>query len=327
MITSVAAPAIERPSCPLCGGQTTSPFQDGLRDLLANKPGEFALVRCSGCSLAFLSPRPVREGIGFYYEGVYEASAERLQTGVLAGLADRARLRALRTRAAIGPGHRHLEVGCGFGAFVVRLARVTGASAVAIDFGQAQIDSVRRRAAAAGVSVEARQGELASQALPAASFRSASLLHYLEHGYDPLADLRTVHHLLEAGGAVVVEVPSVEATGLRLFGRFWAAHLAPQHLTTWSHATLARALRDAGFRDVRVRDGYLPFLLLLSLLQWWHWNIGGASRFKGNVLVANLFSALFFLTFGIPLLLLDLAVGPLLALAGRGEVIRATAVK
>ena len=323
----MSAPATERSACPLCGAEGAAPFLDGLRDLLAAKPGEFALVRCLACSLVRLSPRPVREGIGFYYEGVYEGSAEKLQTGVLAGLADRARLRDLRKRTAIRPGDRHLEVGCGFGAFVVRLARTTGASAVAIDFGKAQIESVTRRAAEARVAIDARQGELAGQDLPAGAFRSASLLHYLEHGYDPLADLRSAHRLLADGGAVVVEVPSVDALGLALFGKFWAAHLAPQHLTAWSHVTLARALRDAGFREVRVRDGYLPFLLLLSLLQWWHWNIGGASRFKGNPLVANLFSALFFLLFGIPLLALDLVAGPLIAFCRRGEVLRATAVK
>lgn len=127
--------------------------------------------------------------------------------------------------------------------------------------------------------------------------------------------------------AIVVEVPNVDALGHRWFGRFWAAHLAPQHLTAWSAATLTRALREAGFRDVRVRGAYLPFLLLLSLLQWWHWNVGGASRFKGNVLIANAGSAIFFLLFGVPLALLDLLLGPILARTARAEVIRATAIK
>lgn len=321
-MTSTAPPA-EQPACPLCTGRDAEPFLDGLRDLLASKPGEFALVRCRACALTFLSPRPVREGIGFYYAGVYAESAEKLQTGFLAGLADRARLRDLRSRIAIRAGDRHLEVGSGFGAFVVRLCRATGASAVAIDFGAPQVASVRRRSAAAGVTIDARQGELAAMDLPASSFRSASLLHYLEHGYDPLSDLRTVHRVLADDGAVVIEVPSADAFGLSAFGRFWAAHLAPQHLTTWSHATLDRALRDSGFRDVRVRDGYLPFLLLLSFLQWWHWNLGGAS--KRNVVVSTALSVLFFVLFGIPLAFLDLVAGPLLALAGRGEVLRATA--
>src|SRR5436189_6413071 len=82
-LEAVTAPALERPACPLCGGREAAPWIDGLRDLLKQKPGEFAVVRCASCTLAYLSPRPAREAIGLYYEGVYEASAEKPQTGFL----------------------------------------------------------------------------------------------------------------------------------------------------------------------------------------------------------------------------------------------------
>lgn len=323
---SASAPSFERPACPLCGGADAQPACAPLRDLLQRKPGEFGLVRCVSCSLLFLSPRPTRETIGFYYEGVYETpAAERMQTGILAGLGNRRRLAALLARRAPGRGERHLDVGCGYGDFALRLARRTGARVLAIDFGAAQIESVRRRAEAEGLPVETRQGTLLAEALPARAFHGASMLHYLEHTYDPIAELRHVREALSDGAAIVVEVPSARALGLAITGPYWAAHIAPQHLVLWSHDTLRRALETAGFRDVRIRDGWIPFLLPLSFAQWWHWNLGGASRVPAGL--SHLLSLAAFLLLVVPLLAGELLAGPLLARAGRGEVLRATAIR
>lgn len=57
-------------ACALCGDRASTPLGPS-RDRFHALPGEFALVRCAGCGLVRLSPRPVREGIGFYYPPQY----------------------------------------------------------------------------------------------------------------------------------------------------------------------------------------------------------------------------------------------------------------
>lgn len=57
--------------CVLCGADGTEAMVPRAVDRLHRLPGEFAFVRCTGCGLARLSPRPLPSEIGFYYPSDY----------------------------------------------------------------------------------------------------------------------------------------------------------------------------------------------------------------------------------------------------------------
>lgn len=321
------APSPEEASCTLCGADRGTRLLS-LSDAVWGRPGEFSLSRCEACGAAYLSPRPPRDAIGFYYRDLYRGDGlkfeEQLQYSGIAGVLNRRRLADLFRRRRPVPGERHLDVGCGVGALVIRLARATGATAVGVDFDLNAVETLARHGD--GLPVEAYDGTLAQQDFPDASFATCSMIHFLEHSYDPHAELSRAHALLSDGGAIVVEVPSDDSLARRVFGRYWFPHLAPQHLTLFSKKTLVRSMEAAGFRDVRVKDAFAPLVWISSFVLAWHHTLGGKSRWAKNVF-ARLFTLLFALAFVLPMFALDVLLALSLPLLGRGDHIRATGVK
>lgn len=320
------APPLEKGRCPVCASPRPERALLPLRDTIWGRAGEFALVDCAPCGHRWLSPRPVPEHMSFYYRELWgDPRAERLQWGPIARGLNRLRLRALLREMPLTPDDHHLEVGFGLGAFLLLVARRTGAKVTGIDMDPMAVEFVARRAKVLGIRVDLRTGALespSSKDLP--TLASAGLMHVVEHLYEPVRELARVREHLRPGGCVLVEVPSAHAFGARVFGRWWVGQVAPQHLSLFSRASLERALTDAGYRDVRVRDAFIPGLLVLSAVIWWHWNLGGGSRHERNPLFL-LLALVMALTAGPLLLLLDLLAAPLFALAGYGEVLRATA--
>ena len=87
-------------TCDLCGSAAYRLLLGGVSDRLHRLPGEFNLIRCSGCSLVRLSPRPDAASIPAYYPGEYYAFRVAPPAGVpdrpLAHLRDAVRDAALR---------------------------------------------------------------------------------------------------------------------------------------------------------------------------------------------------------------------------------------
>jgi ubiquinone/menaquinone biosynthesis C-methylase UbiE len=321
------APSPEEAPCTLCGAERRTRLL-AVSDAVWGRPGEFSLSRCEACGSAYLSPRPPRDAIGFYYRDLYRGDGlkfeEQLQYSGIASVLNGRRLADLFRRRRPKPGERHLDVGCGVGALVVRIARATGATAAGVDFDPNAVETLARRGEK--LPVEGYEGTLAQQSFAEGSFATCSMIHFLEHSYDPKAELALAHRLLADGGAIVVEVPSDDSLARRVFGRYWFPHLAPQHLTLFSKASLVRSLEGAGFRDVRVKDAFAPLVWISSFVLAWHHTLGGKSRWARNFF-ARLFTLVFALVFVLPMFVLDVVLALLLPLAGRGDHIRATGVK
>ena len=59
---------------------------------------------------------------------------------------------------------------------------------------------------------------------------------------------------------------SIDSLARKFFRRFWLPYLAPQHITLFSRQSLAAALGEAGFEDVRVHDSYAPLVWTISFM-------------------------------------------------------------
>jgi len=268
-------------ACPVCGAAERTPLETGLTDRVHGiAPGTWTLVRCRNCGCGFLDPRPTPESVGRAYAGDYitHAAPERepVPAGALAhtrrrirnGYVNRRYGLRLRPASPLGrfvpalpplraetdrnfrhlslpePGAPLLDIGCGNGAAVIRLADYGwGAVGHEID------PEAAAEARTAGAYVHDKPLEwLADER--AGHYAAVTLSHVIEHVHEPVAFLATLRRLLRPGGVVWLATPNLDSGGRRRYGRDWLALDPPRHLVLFTRDSLRRALTGAGFVDV-----------------------------------------------------------------------------
>lgn len=276
----VTEPAAAARACALCGRSGT-PLHTALGDRLFDVEGTWSLLRCSGCSLVWLDPRPAH--LGELYDRYYtHDSSDAVEGG--ASLLRRVVNRGIpAARMGYPPAHggdplerwlghllawigpireiaehgvmwlpvsrrgRLLDVGCGSGLFLERMR----------DFGW-QVAGVEPDAAAARAALE-RLGddvlivsEIDDPAIAAETFDAVTLSHVIEHVPDPVATLRQCRDRLAPDGSLICVTPNSGGLGAQSFGASWLHWDPPRHLNVFDPETLERAIRDAGLEVERV---------------------------------------------------------------------------
>ena len=180
------------------------------------------------------------------YDALVGAVARRLNEGILAA-------------AAVGPGSRVLEIGCG-PAHLSGAAAARGARAVGLDVAQAMVERARRRYPA----VEVRRGT--AEDLPFADGRFDAVLGNLVvlHLARPRAAVVEAARVLSPGGRLVLttwDLPErCRLLGVMLEALAAAGARAPAEIPSgpgffqFAHdAAFAELLSSAGLRGVSVR--------------------------------------------------------------------------
>lgn len=146
----------------------------------------------------------------------------------------RLRQRLLR-EAALQPGHRVLDIGCGTGTLAILASRSSPGSSIAgIDPDEMALTRARRKARRAGVDVRFDAGRAGALPCPDASL-------------DRVLSSFMFHHLSASEkGAMLEEVRRVLKPGGRL-------HLQ-DFVPAGGHDRALRRLSDAGFSDARLED-------------------------------------------------------------------------
>ena len=247
----------------------------------------FRVVRCPGCGLAWVSPRPGPQDIGRYYPDTYswrpesqgaEPAVHRLERWYRFHLL-RYETRQLLANTDLGPGDAVLDVGCSSGDRMLVLKQA-GLAPWGVEVSPAA-DFARDR-----LGLDVRRGTLEEARFDDARFRAATLHNVLEHVHDPRRLLAEARRVLAPGGWLVVQVPSAASLQARLFGRRWAAVDVPRDLYYYTPALLARLLEIAGFEVAAVvhRTSFLhPPTAVVSLLPWadpqrfWNAEAGGSA--------------------------------------------------
>jgi 2-polyprenyl-3-methyl-5-hydroxy-6-metoxy-1,4-benzoquinol methylase len=270
-------------NCPLCGHHKTE-FLFKAYDRAYRLPGEFGTVKCGGCGLIRLSPRPSAESISNYYPENYGAYTARAATFASNGNGLKARLRsfvrdtvltslgygkATMTQkiarpllsklflkdAAFGYGEHFppfvengsaLDVGTGNGLVLSHLKNL-GWRVQGVDLSPHAAESAK-----ADYDIDVFVGHLQNAPFPLESFDYIHLSHVLEHFFDPVETMRKVESLLKPNGIVLIEVPNAESISARMSGKYWYGWDAPRHLYMFAPETLEKTLNAAGLKSSRM---------------------------------------------------------------------------
>lgn len=169
-------------------------------------------------------------------------------------------------RAAITPGASVLDVGCGFGLETERLALAAGPGGhvAGIDKSAGFIAEARRRAAAAGLTIDYRSGEAQNLPYADATFdvvRAERLLIYLEDWERAVTEMIRV---AKPGGALAFIEPEFDTTTVNLADRPVVRRVMAHEADTavvqgWLPGPLSAALADLRVNDVQVSTRVVVF--------------------------------------------------------------------
>lgn len=252
--------------CPLCpAGTASTSFLDCGDRLLDPAFHNYHLVRCSGCGLIYLGPRPaLRLAPAHHRQDGYDpflsisAAHTRFERTYLAARRWTSHWKRRLVRRLLPSGGKVLDVGCGTGEFLASIA------------GFCSVVGIEPEPAAAAwgherLGLDIRTGDFGSVELPAHSFQLITLWHALEHIPQPIAALARATSLLAPGGIVLVALPNVASFDARVYGANWVALDAPRHLWHFTPPTLDAAAQTAGLQ--RSGGGALPLDLFYNVLQ------------------------------------------------------------
>ncbi|MDQ2642205.1 MAG: class I SAM-dependent methyltransferase [Myxococcota bacterium] len=224
-------PEIERVSCNLCGDDAADELYRCKDYRFQVDSREWPVVRCRGCGLAYLNPRPTRDAIGRYYPEEFFGGRSR------DALAERYRIQTEYLQG-VPPGQL-LDVGCANGDWMQLMAE-RGWTV----FGLEPSENAQNPH-----GLEIRRGSFPEGAdFAPGSFDAITAWAVFEHLHDPLAAFRRASELLRPGGRLIALVTNINS----LFSRYSYREDVPRHLYFFSEQSLARFGHAASLRLVSV---------------------------------------------------------------------------
>jgi 2-polyprenyl-3-methyl-5-hydroxy-6-metoxy-1,4-benzoquinol methylase len=146
---------------------------------------------------------------------------------------------------AARPGGQVLDVGCGSGRMMRRLAEL-GWEVHGIDFDPKAVEVARNQ------GLDVRLGTLDEQSYDDGSFDAIVMNHVIEHVPDPLRLLESCKRVLKPGGKLVLATPNAWSWGHQRYGRSWRGLEPPRHLHIFTPQAIKRLAVDAGFTQLEV---------------------------------------------------------------------------
>lgn len=229
-------------ACPVCDGTAFEPLFEA---------GGEPFVRCRGCTLVLINPRPRRERLAATYDTQYSRGYMIKAPKKLR----RARRWVRRIHRRYVRAGRWLDVGCSAG-FVVKAAEEAGFEAHGID-----VESTGVRYAREVLGLEhVRRGWLGDDDYPPAHFDVITLYDVIEHVPDLDALLRRLARLLAPAGVMEVRTPDLGHFRVPRALETWPEIKPSEHLYYFSRETLARLLARHGLAIVSRRPSLKPGL-------------------------------------------------------------------
>jgi SAM-dependent methyltransferase len=272
------APAVR---CPACGSAQDEArvLLEG-RDRLTGAPGDFEVVACAECGLAFTEPRLGPEDFATYYPESYSAYVPRARMR-RRRLSIGERLDAIHLQAIVRfgpyrevwkrPPGRILDVGCSTGDLAAVFMRA-GWQAFGIEPSRQAVEFARE------AGVDAVNGTLDDAPWEDGHFDAIVFNHSLEHIDDPAAALAKSARLLRPGGLLAIAVPNFGSWHRRAFGSAWFQLDLPRHLQHFDRDSLGGLVRRTGLHPVAVSAASMRPSPLGSV----QYSLFGGMRYEGR---------------------------------------------
>lgn len=277
---------LEEIACPLCSCVERIHVLTG-RDNLCSVPGEFHVVRCTGCGHLYMNPRPAPESLAECYPaeyGPHQADPEPLPVphsaaapAVPAAVPLRPwYLRWLPLRhipglkslyswllddrsqpvppAAEHRGIRGLPSETPLRA--LELGCATGRYLQRLERagwtvrGVELSESASSRAILAGLDVHC--GVLETLPGDRCEFDLAAAWMVIEHVPDARGTLRELHRRLRPGGRLLFSIPNAGCWEPRVFGAAWYVWELPRHLHHFTPKSIRRLLTECGYTQIDI---------------------------------------------------------------------------
>lgn len=219
-------------ACVACGSARSRPL--GVKN-------EFDVVTCLECDSVYTPYSPWYTSSDFY-AGFY-LNADELSPPAFVN----ERLEEITAEfSGYRKNNRLLDIGCGAGN-LLQAARRNGWNAQGLDVSAGAVKHVR------GLGFDVFEGELQDAAFPSQHFDVITAAELLEHLVDPRPLLNEVARILRPGGLFWTTTPHARGLSGRLLGLDWRCVWPPEHLQLFSIRGLTKLLREAGFRELRIR--------------------------------------------------------------------------
>lgn len=224
---------------------------------LRRRVGRFSIVRCTQCYLERLEPQPTHAELHQLYTEMYFESSNPASPGyaaygamaaALTAAADK-QVRALPDANKVSPERKLLDVGCGYGTFLVATRRA-GWDSYGVDLSAAAAEAARER-----YGLDVAIGDFAADGAPGGPYDIVTMWDVAEHFPDPYRAMASAFNALKPGGYLVMSTPDVQSWDARLLGRRWYGYTkVPEHLFYFSPRTLHRVTESVGFRFTSARQ-------------------------------------------------------------------------
>jgi 2-polyprenyl-3-methyl-5-hydroxy-6-metoxy-1,4-benzoquinol methylase len=218
-------------------------------DRRCNIAGDYWLVKCSNCGLAYVNLRPNQEEIKAFYPTYYYARfGDREFTSDYLRLMERSFQATLNLFAGYKPGGRVLEIGCGDGQFL-RYLSANGYEIYGLDFSEHAVRRTRKNTGSGNIFL----GTLEEAKYKDGYFDVVCLFEVLEHLSDPLGELREIRRVLKEEGVVAGTVPNFNSLERILLGNCWYGIDFPRHLYHFTKKSINNILSKAGFKILAIQ--------------------------------------------------------------------------
>jgi SAM-dependent methyltransferase len=232
-------------SCPVCG-LGGSRLWIKAPDRLHGRRENYTLLRCSGCSLVWLSHPPTPEEMHLHYTEAYHRLISTAGDPAKRWEARKEDLAPHKQSGAL------LDLGCSSGSFLESMHsdswKLYG---VEMSADCAQVAEAR---CGAHVFV----GNVVDAPFPRETFDVITCFDVLEHLYEPRRVLMKVAEWLKPGGVFYVQVPNIDSAEAKVFGTYWHGLELPRHLFHYSPYSLRNLAEVAGLSEVSLQTRRNP---------------------------------------------------------------------
>lgn len=240
----------EKQTCNLCNNEKFEMIYDDATTWMND--GKYKVVRCTKCSLVYLSPRPKQEFIHKFYEPDSYWSIDLAESNTSDELKRRDKAYNFLYKDIFNMKEKGsiLDVGAGTGLFLTKFKEkkwnVSG-----VELSKHACNFARK-----AYGIDLIQGDLLNIKLPRKKYDFITLNGCLEHLHEPKETLKKISKLLKNNGFVVISVPNFESIGSRIFRDKWFALQPPTHLYHFTPQTVSRMLKNSAFKDISIKHSY-----------------------------------------------------------------------